>query len=137
MNKAFILSNNPKVWAAFSNVRQVNGTLRKVLLEARTLVHQGCILVTHPLAGSIKPNQTPYKSLIMAKKEGKTDYISLNYIESAISICDSFPNQERNRGHKVNEDFQLIDMFLLQSALESLPAGLIINKQRGGNDWGL
>jgi len=128
MKKAFILSNNPKVWAAFSNVRKINGTLRHVLLEARNLIHQGNTLMTHPLSGSVKPNQTLYKSVIMAVDKGKVDYASLEYIESAISVCDKFPIQKQNWEQTVIEDFQVIDMALLQSAVENLPADIFLIK---------
>ena len=39
---------------------------RAVLVKARDLIHKGHILYTHPLAGSVKPNETPYKSLIVS-----------------------------------------------------------------------
>ena len=39
-----------------------------VLLAARDYIHRGYFLLTHPLAGSVKPNQTPFKSIILSEE---------------------------------------------------------------------
>lgn len=63
----FIVSNN-KMVAEKYQVVFVDGNLDSVFEKIRDLVHQGNIILTHPLAGSIKPHETEYKSVVMEKK---------------------------------------------------------------------
>ena len=42
-----------------------------VLIKARDAIHGGSRLETHPMAGSIKPNQNPYKTVMIS--DGKVD----------------------------------------------------------------
>lgn len=128
MKKAIVLSNNPLVWAEFPSAVKFHGTLRQLLVEARNMIHQGMRLVSHPLAGSIKPNQTPYKTLILGGASQKVDLTSLLIIESAINTVDKLPPLDRNWDELVMDDFQLIDLTLLQSAMEGIGADLILKK---------
>lgn len=121
MEKVFILSNNPMVWRDFPGTNKLEGTLRDVLLQARNFIHQGHRLINHPLAGSVKPNETPYKSLVLSSSKDPLDYNSLCLIESAIEVTDKLPLLERNWGEKVDQDFQFIDLTLLRTAIEQLP----------------
>lgn len=38
-----------------------------ILKKARDLIHQNYRLVTHPLYGSVKPNETVFRSVILEK----------------------------------------------------------------------
>lgn len=85
------------------------------------MVHKGCKVVTHPLAGSIKPNETPYRSIII--EEGMSlDVNSLTIIESSIASCLKFMNDNKvpNWSGKVLEDFRFVDLRLFESALDSI-----------------
>jgi hypothetical protein len=119
--KVFILSNNPKVWNEYKVVMKVDGSLRDVLLKVRDYVHQGYKILSHPLAGSVKPNETPFKSVLMDAEPGAIDFNSLRIIESAIEITDKFVNLNRKWEERVIEDFQLIDNSLLEAAFEHFP----------------
>lgn len=119
--KVFILSNNPKVWKEYPEVVKVKGALRDVLVRARDYVHQGYKLISHPLAGSIKPNETPYKSIVLDAEQGTLDFDSLKLIESAIEVTDKLPKLNRKWDEKVIEDFQLIDSSLLKATFEHFP----------------
>lgn len=121
MIKVFILSNNPRVWKEFPEAMKVEGSLRDVLLRTRDYVHQGYKLLSHPLAGSVKPNETPYKSIALDAEQGALDFDSLKLIESAIEVTDKLPKLNRNWGEKVYEDFQLIDCSLLEATFEHFP----------------
>ena len=80
-------------------------TLRKV----RDRVYLGHKLLTHPLSGSVKPNETPYKSVM----------ISMEIIENAIHACGKFQFKSDKYKPEVYDDFRLIDCTLLESALPS------------------
>ena len=125
---AFILTNNPLVEQQYAGSTVVDGGFRDVLLLARDHIHQGRRLLNHPLAGSVKPNETPYKSLVMTVGRGGLDHDSLTYIENAIVTTDKFapitriwPDPER-----IDRDFQTIDLSLLEAALEGLSDSLFV-----------
>ena len=121
-----ILTNNPDVqdMLADRSVCFVDGTYRDVLVRARDLVHQGHRLLTHPLMGSLKPNETPYRSVGMSEEKGPLDFDSLQLIENAIETFDRFaqavrPDRGINTPERMLADFRLIDASLLKTALES------------------
>lgn len=122
MSSFVILSNNPKVIAEQENVVVVEGLLMDVLITVRDYVHAGHRLLTHPLDGSVKPNETPYKSVVVSKKKGSLDFESLKIIDGALRVSKQML-AERPRlewSQRVLDDFQAIDSSLLESALVSL-----------------
>lgn len=110
-----VLTNNPlaRDWWKESESNHIHVIWREqdlaaVLVEARDMIHLGWRLLNHPLASSIKPNQTPYKTLILARGDG-LDYQSLTLIEAALAAVKklgTFPGGEQ----RVLEDLQLIDL---------------------------
>ena len=120
-----ILTNNPDVAQTCQdrNVLWVDGSYRDVLIEARDLIHQGRRLQTHPLMGSLKPNETPYRSVAVSSEQGDLDMDSLLLIENAIETFDKFaqvtrPDRGVNTPERMLADFRLIDLSLIESALE-------------------
>ena len=66
LNNTLIISNNKLVkedLSIYAEVMLVEGSLLQTMEQTRDLIHKGYILLTHPLSGSIKPNETPYKSI--------------------------------------------------------------------------
>ena len=118
-----ILTNNPLVPACMEGrglytVRfQPERSFREILVEARDLVYAGHVLYTHPLAGSVKPNETPYKSLIVSREAHGFDAQHGEMIASAIAVLDKFKPLGRTFPPSVLEDFQLIDYTLLAGAI--------------------
>ena len=94
-------------------------TLRELFIIVRDKVHVGYKLLTHPMSGSVKPNETPFKTIFISKDDNKVMIDSLALIEGAIVTFDKFA--ERNIDYKGKiEDFQLVDMSLAESALPGL-----------------
>lgn len=121
-----IITNNSMVKEYYEDRYEIlflQGKYREVLINARDRIHNGYKLLTHPLSGSIKPGETPYKSLVISKEAGKAlDLHSLELIESAIAVHDKFMTKCRYRDssiytEEVLEDFREVDFTLLQSAL--------------------
>ena len=121
-----IITNNSMVKEYYQDRYEIlflQEKYRDVLTNARDRIHNGDKLLTHPLSGSIKPGETPYKSLVISKEAGKTlDLNSLEMIESAIAVHDKFITKCRCRDssrytEKVLEDFREVDFTLLHSAL--------------------
>ena len=95
-----------------------------MLVRVRGLVHLGHHLLTHPLAGSVKPNETPYRSVIVSQHPDSTIHFdSLRIIEGALTVVERWgePRYHTMPPH-VDAAFQLIDCTLMESAVESLRA---------------
>ncbi len=117
-----IITNNQDVHTALKEKYDVqfieSPDQMGVLEEVRRLVHSGYLLETHPLSGSIKPNETPYKSVILSKPASdQTDVQSLTIIEDSIS---TFLKFQKNRPilkwtEHVLQDFRDIDTSLMMS----------------------
>ena len=125
MRSGILISNNPLV-----GVRWISGTsaelLRNepavnVLIRARDYIHKGHILLTHPLHSSLKPNETPYRTVMISKKPNTgVDLESLNYIETALQAYHKFLKDSKpiNWPWDILHDFQIIDYELIKNAIE-------------------
>lgn len=118
-----IITNNPKCLAEFNQkyaVEFLNGELMDVLKVVRNYIHAGHSLLTHPLSSSIKPNETPYKTVIITKlKKEVIDFQSVNFIEQAIHTTEKFI---KDRGtpawsDKILNDFMLIDYDIISQGI--------------------
>lgn len=116
-----IITNNMWVFNKYKdthNILYIDGNYRDVLVKARDKIHEGYELLTHPLSSSLKPNETPYKSVIIADEKGKLNYDSVLIIENSIMAFDKFSKDKiKNLTDKMKEDFKLIDLTVLESAL--------------------
>ena len=66
--KSKVITNNPLVKERLSNkidVEYYDVEYISLLIKVRDKIHIGHKLLSHPLSGSIKPNETPYKSVII------------------------------------------------------------------------
>lgn len=117
-----IITNNPLVRQNLLKSRTVvykDITYEEILKEVRDHIHQGHKLLSHPLSGSVKPNETPYKSVMIDRRKGDVDPESVSIIESAIQACGKFAFRSDKYKPEVYKDFQLIDWTLLESAMGS------------------
>ncbi len=120
-----IMTNNPLVRDRYRgqySVEYQDGVYMDLLVRVRDKVHAGHKLLTHPLSGSVKPNETPYKSVMISQKRGTMDLESLSIIEEAIVACRKFPVKYDGLPQRVLEDFQLVDLTLIDSAIPSASA---------------
>jgi len=113
-----IATNNPLAEAEFRDRFEVGfyEDSADVLTFARDLVHAGHILLTHPLPGSVKPNETPYRTILISGSGGKVDGPSLRMIEECIRLTRDFPPCGAPGRHEA--DLQMVDLSLIISALE-------------------
>ena len=89
-----------------------------VLEYSRNLIHEGYELLTHPLYGSVKPNETIYRTLIL--KAGKElDFNSLSLIEDAIETANKFKKNKVTPlwTESVKDDFRVIDYDLMSKTI--------------------
>lgn len=125
--KPILISNNPLVWRTYPETIQVQGSFKEVLLRARDQVHRGQRLLTHPLTGSLKPNQTPYKSILLTENTGvKTvDLVSLQLIEKSLATVEKLGLVRMPLPDRILADYQAIDLSFVEAAWDSLrPLGV-------------
>ena len=117
-----IITNNPLVKERLGNEYEVDFTeisYEEVLKKVRTFVYNKHELLTHPLSGSVKPKETPYKSVLISERKEKVDGESVRLIENAILVCQKFQDKSKYYKEEVYKDFQLVDWTLLESGLAS------------------
>lgn len=120
----FIITNNPMVKEKLGEVSYVEGSYGDVLDEVkRQIIEKHVCLLSHPLSGSIKPNETYYKTIFVAETTSQyIDIESLEYIESAIAVYEKFiKNKQRpNWSLAVLKDFAFVDFYIAQSTLDRM-----------------
>ena len=115
-----IITNNPDVKEKYPDICEyIPGTVRDVFRKVRDEIHKGAKLISHPISGSLKPGQIPYKSVaILPAKEGNhIDLRSLAYIEDSIEF---YRLTARKRLiEKDRLDYKVIDLDLINNVLHS------------------
>ena len=110
------VTNNPKVRDSHQDahyaIRYIETDYRGILSKARDLIHVGFVLETHPLAGSVKPGETPYKTILLARRD-KLDLDSLRIIEEALAMAAKLWRNLESLPDNVKNDLQLIDYSLI------------------------
>ena len=119
-----LVTNNDRCRDAFQENFRVefspDWTYHDVLIHTRDLLHQGYRLTTHPMAGSLKPNQTPYKSILLTPHTLKSDSLmdDVMLLEKCIENHDKFMKNHElfHWSDKIKEDFKTVDLSLIQGA---------------------
>ena len=118
-----IITNNPIIEENVKNIeiKTLDTDHIGTLKYCRDLVHEGYELLSHPLYGSVKPNETPYRTVIM--KKGKSlDINSLNLIEDAIETAEKFKNNKATPlwTERVLDDFRVIDFDIMRNTIQRM-----------------
>lgn len=105
-----------------------NGTYIDVLIKVRDYIHKGYRLETHPMAGSLKPNQIPYKTIVISDSEVEREefYQFEIVMENSIESCVKFMKDKTTPDwpEDILEDFRDVDLSLIEGAVTK-----IINKE--------
>ena len=117
------LTNNKNLAACLEEAQFVDGPALSVLKRARDLIHSGWELEANPLYGNLKPNQQPYRTLVLKSKKGKTgllvDHYSLQLIESAIAVySDSVTREPGDMTDDIESDYKYVDFALMEETLK-------------------
>lgn len=91
-----------------------------VLIRVRDLVHDGWHLMSHPQSSNLKPNQSPYKTVLLSNRNEIQAFArDVDMVESSIEAFYKF-----TRGmvppawrHRALRDFQTIDLSVVESAI--------------------
>lgn len=134
MNRQFVIfTNNPMAAAELSidyTVIFKELPFKEFLKFLKDKVQEGYPLLSHPLSGSVKPGETPYKSVLMAKKpiakcieNGYEKCEELEFSEkllsNAIDVYEKFKLRPDRFATDVLNDLQFIDLTLIKSAIDS------------------
>ncbi len=135
--KCIIITNNSLVAEKIHKVTQhecdvlykEEYSFLTVLEHARNLIHKGHALLTHPLSGSIKPYETPFKTVVVSKSVSELDINSLDIIERAIETTKKFLSDYNKREFtdKIYDDFRLIDYSLIKGAIEQMNGNVVVH----------
>ncbi len=120
----FIVTNNPKVYEKYNDkleIEFIDGDILSVFTYVRNLIHKSYALMNHPLYGSIKPNETPFRTILL-EKGVSLDFDSLDIIENSILSAEKFIKMgikyDEENELEIN-DFTLVDFDLIKSSIEA------------------
>jgi len=116
-----LVTNNPLVDSVYRNEVRVeynDESLKSLLIRVRDYIHSGYCLLTHPLSGSVKPNETPYKSVMISERSEGTDMRSVQIIEESLLAIQKF--EPVCIPENCLPDLQIIDLALIGPALENI-----------------
>jgi hypothetical protein len=92
-----------------------------ILKICRDMIHKGYELLTHPLYGSVKPNETPYRSIAL-KENDILSMDSVTMIEDAISTAIKFQGNKSTPdwNDSVLDDFKVIDLDIFTNTIQRM-----------------
>ena len=115
-----IVTNNPLVRSQYEGLYPVvylDAPLRSVFVHVRDLVYLGHELFTHPLMGSIKPNESPYKTVGISQTPKEFSQDQACIMADALFLLDQLPKRRLPEGADILTDYRLIDYTLFASAV--------------------
>lgn len=120
-----IVTNNPLVRERYGDTHDVkflDVSIEQIMETVRDLCLSGHELLTHPLSGSVKPGETPYKSILVSSHKGQADMDGYKKCQAAVDACAKFKTMDKYRSPSVLDDFQLVDYTLISSGIQSAEA---------------
>lgn len=116
------VTNNPLIIKkGLINTEAVDSDTLSLLLFAKEYILKGHRLISHPLTGSIRPDVSPYKTILLSLSADKVEAESLNIINHAIEYTENLMSTHVNPlnwDKKSLEDFQFIDMDIIENFIQ-------------------
>lgn len=118
------ISNNPLLLEKnFSTLEYHETNILELFKMTMDEVLKGYKLLSHPLTSSIRPDITPYKTLLLSPDPGEIDEESVKLLDRAMDYTEKlYALREepiyRKWGEEAKKDFQLIDYSIIEQALE-------------------
>ena len=115
-NPKFIEENLKDIEIEYLDVSYID-----ILRKVRDYVHENWEIVKHPLYGSVKPNETIYRTIVL-KENNSLDITSVNLISDAILTFKKFRNNREvpQWTDRVKDDFSVIDHDLIINAINRI-----------------
>lgn len=125
LKKCILVTNNDRA------ARQYEGSLKEVLLldsyeavliKVRDLIYTYHKLLTHPQASSLKPNQTPYRSILLYSEGNRDNMEDVRLIEEAIEAFQKWNAIKKvpQYDEKVAYDYKTIDLSMIENVIPKL-----------------
>ncbi|EEA85838.1 GrdX family protein [Peptacetobacter hiranonis] len=119
--KCTIVTNNDRVADKYKDIMKVElvNSYEEVLIKARNMVYDRHRLLTHPQAGSLKPNQTPYRSIIVYPSDNSSNMDDVMMIEKAIETFNKFREIKETPKYeeKIANDYKTIDLSMIDNVM--------------------
>ena len=129
MTRAYeFVTNNRKVFLKYENHPYIGVEYWKdwdfldVLIRVRDRIHTGGHLMSHPQASNLKPNQCPYKTILIARDRAAESFLrDIELIENSIFAYHKFTKGMTAPcwDQKTLEDFQTVDLSVAESAVNN------------------
>lgn len=122
IEKAVLITNNDRVYEKYKETIQVIllNTYEEVLIKVRDMVYDRHVLLTHPQASSLKPNQTPYRSVVVYPKGEEDNMKDILLIEKCIEVFREWQEiapSPKSYQDKVANDFKTIDLSVVDNII--------------------
>lgn len=122
LEKAVVITNNDRVYEKYQGQMQVIllDTYEEVLIRTRDMVYDRHILLTHPQASSLKPNQTPYRSVIVYPQGEEDNMKDVLLIEKCIETFRQWQEIAKTPSdyeQRVANDFKTIDLSVIDNII--------------------
>lgn len=118
MNVKYITNNPMIIKKGYKDTFVVVGNTLSVLLAAKYEIRNGYQLASHPLTSSIRPDISPYKTIILTHSQPENGWDSLKIINYAIDYTENLLKNHPKPytwDKKSLKDFQYIDMDVINS----------------------
>ncbi len=125
LSKCILVTNNDRAAEKWKNsVGKVIllDTYGEVLKKARDLIHTKHKLLTHPQASSLKPNQTPYRTILLYGGSGAADGEDVCLIEKAVETYEKWNSIKKvpEYDEKIAYDYKTIDLSMIENVIPRL-----------------
>lgn len=113
--EAILVTNNDRVYEKYKDITNVilMDSYEAVLIKVRDLVYNRHLLLTHPQASSLKPNQTLYRSIAVYPKGKEDNMKDIMLIEKCLEVYYQWQEiapSPKSYTPKVDNDFKTIDL---------------------------
>lgn len=123
LDNCILVTNNDRAAEKWNgSVKQVflMNSYEEVLEKARDLIHTKHKLLTHPQSSSLKPNQTPYRTILLYDGAGQVEDVGI--IETAIETFQKWNEikQVPKYSEKIEFDYKTIDISMIENVIPKL-----------------
>ncbi len=120
LEDTILVTNNDRVYEKYKDITNVIlvASYEAVLIKVRDLVYDRHVLLTHPQASSLKPNQTPYRSVAVYPKGDEDNTKDVMLIEKCIETYRQWQDiapTPTNYEERVANDFKTIDLSVVDN----------------------
>ena len=125
IEKAILVTNNDRVYEKYKDTIKIIllNTYEEVLIKVRDMVYDRHLLLTHPQASSLKPNQTPYRSVVVYPKGNEDNMKDIMLIEKCVQVYYEWQEiapSPVKYADKVANDFKTVDLSVVENIIPRL-----------------